>query len=152
MGRPHGLDGSFHVTRPDPDLLDRPLWVRGERVEVERRAGTADRPILRLAGVNTREGAEALRGEPLRVARGDLPPLEEDEVWAHDLVGCQVVDGERRVGTVLRLVGLPSCEALEVDRGPGAEPLLVPLVRDAVRSLDVQARRVDVDLGFLDAD
>ena len=140
------------MTRPEPDLLERPLWLRGERVELERRAGTVDRPILRIAGVRTREAAEALRGEPLRVARTDLPALEEGEVWAHDLAGCVVVDGERRIGEVRRLVGLPSCEALEVQPDSGGEPLLVPLVRDAVRSIDVGQRRVDVDLGFLGAD
>jgi 16S rRNA processing protein RimM len=38
---------------------------------------------------------------------------------------------------------------LEVEREGGGE-LLVPLVRDAVRSVDVAARRIDVDLGFLE--
>ena len=140
------------MTRPDADLLGAPLWIRGERVEIERRAGTPARPILRVAGVASRDAVEALRGEPLRVARADLPALEEDEIWAHDLVGCAVVDGARRVGEVRRLVGLPSCEALEVAREGGGEPLLVPLVRDAIRSLDVPARRIDVDLGFLGED
>jgi 16S rRNA processing protein RimM len=46
------------------------------------------------------------------------------------------------------MVALPSCEALEVER-PGAAELLVPLVRDAVRSVDVAAGVIDVDLGFL---
>jgi 16S rRNA processing protein RimM len=52
------------------------------------------------------------------------------------------------VGEVRRLLALPSCEALEVARGDG-DDLLVPLVRDAVRSVDVQAGVVDVDLDFL---
>jgi 16S rRNA processing protein RimM len=46
---------------------------------------------------------------------------------------------------------LPSVEVLEVIR-EGGEELLVPMVADAVRSIDVAARRVDVDLGFLGAD
>jgi 16S rRNA processing protein RimM len=123
----------------------------GARVELDRRAGRPDRPILRLAGVASREAIEALRGAPLLVARADLPPLEEDEIWAHDLEGCEVVDGARPVGAVRRLIGLPSCEVLEVERPGVAELLLVPMVRDAVRSIDVQARRVDVDLEFLGA-
>jgi 16S rRNA processing protein RimM len=49
---------------------------------------------------------------------------------------------------VRRLLALPSCEVLEVERG-GAPDLLVPLVRDAVRSVDVAARRIDVDSAFL---
>jgi 16S rRNA processing protein RimM len=59
-----------------------------------------------------------------------------------------VFDGERRVGEVLRMVPLPSCEALEVARPDGGE-LLVPMVRDAIRSVDVAARRVEIDLSFL---
>jgi 16S rRNA processing protein RimM len=58
------------------------------------------------------------------------------------------VDGERELGRVRRLVPLPSCEALEVER-VGAPDLLVPLVRDAVRTVDVAAGRIDVDSGFL---
>jgi 16S rRNA processing protein RimM len=58
-----------------------------------------------------------------------------------------VFDRERRVGEVRRMVALPSCEALEV---AGAEhELLVPMVRDAIRSIDLTARRIDVDLAFL---
>jgi 16S rRNA processing protein RimM len=59
-----------------------------------------------------------------------------------------VVDGERHVGEVRRMLPLPSCEALEVTLAEGGE-LLVPMVRDAIRSVDVDARRIDVDLSFL---
>ena len=140
------------MTRPEPDLLEAPLWLAGRRVEIDRRAGTQTKPIMRVAGVAAREAIEALRGEPLLVAHADLPALESEEFWAHDLVGCAVVDGERPVGEVTRLLGLPSVDVLEVTRPGGGDPLLVPLVRDAVRGLDPEARRVDVDLGFLGAD
>ena len=43
---------------------------------------------------------------------------------------------------------LPSVEVLEVDRIDGSL-LLVPLVRDCIRSIDLEARRIDIDLGFL---
>jgi len=52
------------------------------------------------------------------------------------------------VGTVRRLVELPSCEMLEVERAGGGE-LLVPLVTDAVREIDLDRRAIDVDLRFL---
>ena len=76
------------------------------------------------------------------------PALEEGEYWAHELVGCAVVDGERHVGEVRRMLPLPSCEALEVVL-PDERELLVPMVRDAIRSVDVAARRIDVDVSFL---
>jgi len=152
VGRPHGLDGSFHVIRPRADLLAEGavLNVAGASREVVRRAGTDERPILRLAGCEDRDAAEALRGEELRVPRGDAPALEPGEYWAEELEGCRVQDGEVVVGVVRRLVALPSCEALEVAREDDAD-LLVPLVRDAVRTVDPAARRIDVDLRFLGA-
>ena len=48
-----------------------------------------------------------------------------------------------------RLMALPSCECLEVARAGGGADLLVPLVRDAIRTVDVPGRRIDVDLRFL---
>jgi 16S rRNA processing protein RimM len=155
VGRPHGLDGSFHVTRPRPALLDlgRAVRVAGRDLEIVRRSGTDERPILRLAGVQAREGVEALRGEELLVARDTAPDLGEDEWWAEELEGCHVTDGDREVGVVVELLGLPSCEALRVERRePGGRELLVPLVRDAVRSVDVRERRIDVNLAFLGQD
>ena len=152
VGRPHGLDGSFHVTRPRPALLTHgiELSVAGAAAAIVRRAGTDARPILRLDIASDREAAEALRGEELRVARSSAPQLGEGEWWAEDLEGCDVVDGDRAVGVVAQLLELPSCDVLEVTR-VGGDELLVPLVRDAIRSVDVVARRIDIDSAFLGA-
>ena len=149
VGRPHGLDGSFHVIQARPELLVVGAGVRVGEVEraIERRAGTDERPIVRVEGCGDRDAAEELRGAELLVGREQAPALGEDEWWAEDLEGCSVRDGERVVGTVSRLLALPSCEVLEVQR-PG-DPLLVPLVSDAVRTVDVKARTIDIDLRFL---
>jgi 16S rRNA processing protein RimM len=150
VGRPHGLDGSFHVTRPNAQLLRDAVHVLidDSELEITRRAGTERSPILRLAGHDDRSAAEGLRGKDLMVARAEAPELGPDEWWAEDLAGCSVHDGERAVGTVRRLVELPSCEVLEVER-PGGTELLVPLVSDAVREVDLDRRTIDVDLRFL---
>lgn len=152
VGRPHGLDGSFHVTRPRAALLEagRTLIVDGREREIVRRAGSDARPIVRLSGCADRGAAEALRGTDLLVPADEAPALEEDEWWPEQLEGCRVVDGERAVGIVRELRALPSCEVLYVARtGDGGDELLVPLIRDAVRAVDVDARVIDVDLVFL---
>jgi 16S rRNA processing protein RimM len=149
VGRAHGLDGSFHVTSPRPRLLT--LGMPTDLGEIVRRVGTDERPVVRLRGCETREAAEALHGQPLQVALKDAPPLEPGEWWAHELEGLRVTDGDREVGTVRRMLELPSVEVLEVERPNGSE-LLVPMVGDAIRELDMEGRRVDVDLRFLDAD
>lgn len=150
IGKPHGLDGSFYVAEPKPRLLDTGsgLLLRGERTRVAERKGTDQRPIIQLDGVTDREAAEALRGEQLLAAREDAPALDEDEWWEEDLEGCAVFADGREVGVVSRLVALPSCEALEVVR-PGFDALLVPLVSGAVASVNVELRRIEIDLEFL---
>ena len=127
------------------------MRVGGHEAEIVRRVGTDQRPVIRLGGHETRSAAEALNGQLLLVEADRAPPLQEGEYWAHELAGCTVSDGEREVGFVRRMFELPSVEVLEVQR-PDGEDLLVPMVSDAVRSIDVAARRVDIDLGFLGED
>ena len=150
VGRPHGLDGSFRVAQPKPQLLQLGIsvTVAGIEREIVRRGGTDASPILRLSGIDARDALDPLRGQELRVARSAAPPLEDDEYWVEQLEGCVVRDGETEVGVVKRLLDYPSCELLEVRR-EGAGDLLVPLVRDAIRSIDVEARVIEVDLAFL---
>ncbi|MEA2202242.1 MAG: rRNA processing protein RimM [Solirubrobacteraceae bacterium] len=151
VGRPHGLDGSFYVTGSTPRLLKLggSVQVSGMTATIVRRAGTDAKPILRLEGIDDREGAEALRGAELTVHTDDAPVLAEGEWWEHELQGCEVRDGEAHLGTVIRLLELPSCEALEVRPAAGGEPVLVPMVKDAVRSVVPAERRIEVDLDFL---
>ena len=146
VGRPHGLDGSFHVTRPKAQLLQvgAALVVGEIPTRIASRKGTDEHVILRLELASDRDAVGALRGQELLVDAA--PELDEDEYLASDLVGCAVVDGERALGEVTALLALPSCEALELDSG-----LLVPLVRDAVRSVDIERKRIDVDAEFLGA-
>jgi 16S rRNA processing protein RimM len=151
VGRPHGLDGSFHVGNPVAGLLEVGVDVKIDGVthRVDRLAGHDRRLILRLEASEGREAAEGLRGREILVSRAEAPALEDDEWWATDLEGCAVRDGDREVGVVARLLALPSCEVLEVTRQSGGPELLVPLIKDAVRDVDLEERVIDVDLRFL---
>jgi 16S rRNA processing protein RimM len=134
VGRAHGRDGSFYVERPDHELPPGTrVRVAGGEHTVERRAGTGERPLVRLSGV---EDPRSLRGEPLLVEA----ELEEGEWLARDLVGCRV----EGLGTVARVLDGPSCGLLELEDGQ-----LVPLVSAAIESIDVRSRSIRVDRAFL---
>ena len=132
MGRPHGRDGSFYVNAPDSDFeLGSEVSVGGVTTTVERRDGTDAKPLIRLEGIDPREHS----GEPILA---DVP-LGEGEYAAEDLVGCRV----EGVGVVERVVNGPSCDVLEVG------DVLIPFVDDAIVSLDLDARVIEVDRSFL---
>jgi 16S rRNA processing protein RimM len=137
VGRPHGLDGSFHVERPDHPLAEgTAVTVAGSSRVVERRAGTDERPLVRLSGVDDRDAALALRGEPLLVDQ----ELGDGEWLASDLVGLRVEE----LGTVARVLEGASCDILEL-----ADGTLVPLVSDAIQAIDLEAGTISVDREFL---
>ena len=140
VGRAHGLDGSFKVNQPQreftPGLV---VTVAGAERRVERVAGTVRHPLIRLDGIADREAATALGGQALQIAEVE-PPLEEGEFRIDDLVGCEV----EGLGSVQRVLPGSSCDVLELDDG-----VLVPLIADAVKEVDVERRRIEVDRAFL---
>jgi 16S rRNA processing protein RimM len=134
VGKPHGLDGSFYVDRPRHPLPEGvTLTIRGRSHRVSRRAGTDERPLVQLTGI---EDPHRVRGEVMLVE--DV--LEQGEWLAADLVGLEVPG----IGTVARLIDAPSCTVLELDEGT-----LVPLVSDAIVRIDTEAREIHVNRDFL---
>jgi 16S rRNA processing protein RimM len=134
VGKAHGRDGSFYVDAAGHDLPEgTTLTVDGRELRVERRAGTDARPLIRLAGV---EDPLPLRGSALLVE----VELGSGEWLAADLVGCDVAGR----GRVARVLEGPTCSLLELEDGA-----LVPFVSDAVRSVDADAQRIELNERFL---
>jgi 16S rRNA processing protein RimM len=145
VGSAHGRDGSFWVEgaveAAHEALAQGAEVVLGEeRTRVERRAGSSERPLLRIAGIGSRAEAVARRGEAVLVDE-ELAPLGPGEWLVEDLVGARV----EGLGEVRRVLAGASCDLLEV----GEDGLLIPLVADAVVRIDPGARVIEVDRGFL---
>jgi 16S rRNA processing protein RimM len=145
VGRPHGLDGAFVVEDASADpqrfALGAEVLVAGEpaRVEESKRAG--GRLVIRL-------DRRLERGTLLQVPRSALPPPDDDEYYIADLVGLEVVEvGGRRLGKVRDVVHYEANDVLELDSG-----VLLPLVEDCVREVDLEAHRILVSRGFADAE
>ena len=143
VGRPHGLDGAFVVEHASDDegrwVVGATLLVEGEpaTIELTRRVGGARRAI--------RLDRPVERGARLAVPVSELPALEPDSYYAFELVGLEVVDdSDEPLGRVVEVHPGVANDNLELDGG-----VLVPLVEDAIRTIDVDARRIVVRRGFL---
>jgi 16S rRNA processing protein RimM len=99
--------------------------------------------VLAFERVDTREGADALRGLLLTV---DAPASDEPDAWYEsELVGLTAwhVDGHE-LGEVVRL-DTGAAQDLLVVRTPGRGEVLVPFVTAIVPEVDLTGRRVVVD-------
>ncbi len=130
----------------------------GERdyvVESAREHG--GRLLVRLAGVDERDAADALRGSLFVVDSDDLPPIDEpDTYYDHQLEGLHVrTTTGQEVGVVTEVLHTAAGELLAVRGGDGGE-VLVPFVSAIVTSVSLDDRsgkgvvEIDPPEGLLD--
>jgi 16S rRNA processing protein RimM len=143
VGKPHGLGGAFVVegASEDPErfAVGAEVLVAGEQARVEESKRAGGRLVIRL-------DRRPVRGSALEVPRTSLPPTAEGEYYVADLIGLEVVEeGVRSLGTVRDVSSYAANDVLELDSG-----LLLPLVEDCVRQVDLAAGRIVVSRGFAD--
>jgi 16S rRNA processing protein RimM len=86
------------------------------------------------------------RGAELAVPRESLPPTEEDEYYAFELVGLAVEEeGGRALGRVGNVAPGVANDVLELDSG-----LALPLVESCVREVDLERGRIVIAAGFVE--
>ena len=84
------------------------------------------------------------RGTELTVRREELPPTEEGEYYAFELVGLAVTEeGGRELGSVVDVAPGVANDVLELDSG-----FALPLVEACVREIDLDGGRILVATGF----
>jgi 16S rRNA processing protein RimM len=141
VGRPHGIDGAFFVEQPSDDerwwKTGASFLAGGEPVEVVTHRRSSGRPVVKL-------DRDVERGTLLEVERDALPPTEADEYYAFELVGLTVQEETgRELGSVKVVTAGIANDVLELDSG-----VLLPMVEDCVRSVDLDAGRIVVAPGF----
>lgn len=155
FGRAHGLAGEVRLKSytEDPKAIGGygPLATGDGRsfTLTSLRQAAGDQPdllVARVAGVTTREGAEALNRIPLHVAREALaPPADEDEFYLADLIGLAVEGPDGPIGRVVGVPDYGSGELLEIAPEGGGRTFLLPFTKRHVPVIDIAGGRVVVD-------
>lgn len=149
IARPHGVRGELrvHLFNPDSTLLEELgevfLRPKGQSPSLVEIAGTRRGPkalLMHLAGVESREAADALRGSILCVPRSALPKLEEGEFYLADLIGLVAYEGSDPIGSVVEVLDYPSVECLRVQVEAGY--LEVPMLPRWLERIDLADGKV----------
>jgi 16S rRNA processing protein RimM len=161
--RTHGLRGQV-VAELDVDDVEEYLDL--EEVFVERPVGSGklfrfaverlspqagSRVLLKLKNVLTVEDAEQFRGLKLFLPLEELPELEDDQFYFHDVIGFTVVDANLgKLGTVETFYELPEQDLLAMSY-QGKE-VLIPVVDELIQHADEDSKELHVTLpdGLLD--
>jgi 16S rRNA processing protein RimM len=119
---------------------------RSFRLTLTGGAGAANGMVIaRIDGVSDRNGAEALKGLRLYVARAALPPTEEGEYYRADLIGLRA---ERRDGSVYGQVvdvqNYGAGDLLEIERADG-ETEYLPFTLATAPLVDIPRGRLVVE-------
>src|ERR1700694_3860979 len=137
--RARGIKGelaAFPLTE-HPERL-KTVYVREKPLEVERAWTHKDRLILKFRGVDTRTDAEKREGAEVSIPAEERPPAPDGEYYLSDLVGCEVFDGNRRIGIVTGWQDHGGPALLEVG------DLLIPFAKSICVAIDVKNRRISV--------
>ncbi len=106
------------------------------------------RAIFKFRGVDSISDAERLRGLEVRIPRDERLELPEGEYYRSDLIGFEVVERltEHRLGVLAEWLDYGGAPLLRVEPEGSGEELLIPFARSICVRIDLDGRRVLVDL------
>ncbi|OHD24712.1 MAG: 16S rRNA processing protein RimM [Spirochaetes bacterium GWB1_59_5] len=152
LGAPHGVEGRIRLVSfsgenehllklKEATLKSTDARVLKVRIESAREFG--DGALLKFAGYDSPEAVHVLAGMELWAPRDKASPLDEDQYYYADLVGCTIVVGEKTVATVIAVCDGGGGDLLEVKKTDGGSSY-VPFRKEFVGKVDIQARRVEL--------
>ncbi len=149
----HGLKGAlrFRPDNPDSDTLEQVKRVFLERDGASREFRvTAMAPLnattrrVTLEGIADINAAESLKGAVVMVATEDVPAAKPGEFYYYEAIGCEVflTDGSR-LGAIEEIFSNGAHDVWVVR--DAEREVLVPVIEDVVKTIDLPARRVTIE-------
>lgn len=147
----HGLRGEVKAAAwtDTPDVfedLERVYAKKEIPLTIRRVKYQKNNLILQFAELSTIEEAEALKNTILYADRADLGELPEGVYYIADLIGMTVQDEDgEKLGTIKEVLQTGANDVYVVRREEKKD-LLIPVIEDAVKGVDLEKRTVTVTL------
>ena len=121
------------------------LFVGDTATQVQKARKYKKGIVLKLEGIDDRNQAEALMGQPLLVPEEDVPPLPEGDYYYFQILDMQVWTREDEfLGTIQEILHTGSNDVYVVRQQK--QEVLVPALEDVILEVDVKKQRMVVDL------
>ncbi len=151
----HGIRGEVRVL-PTTDFVDerfapqQKLYLQGTgapiELTIERSRQHKGFILVKFVGYDNINDVESFRNHELMVSAADQQPLEDGQYYYHQIIGLTVktVAGEE-LGKVKEILAPGANDVWVVER-PGKADLLLPVIDDVVKQVDLDNGQVLVEL------
>lgn len=156
----HGLRGEVKVF-PTTDDVNRfkklkKCFIRTDKGDIEVEKNTCkffkNMVILSFKEFNSINDIEKYKGCDLYVTRENAVPLKEDEFYISDIIGAMVyVENGEKLGELSDVLKTGANDVFVV-KLPDKKEVLIPVIKEFVPEMDIEAKRITVRLmkGMLD--
>ena len=143
LGKVRGLNGTLKII-PLTDFEGRfddltEIFVDGNLRQIEHVLHIGDEIFVKFKGIDERESAKTLTNKILTVPRSQAAPLDEGEYYTFDIIGCEVFEGEKKIGVVIDVLKTGSNDVFQVS---GDKEILIPALKSVVQKIDITAKKI----------
>ena len=140
----HGIKGEVKVMcwLDDPEMLcefDRCV-IDGKEVEIEQCRVQKTCNLMKLAGIDTMDDAQAMRGKKIMLYREDI---DDEVIFAAELMGMEVFADGVQIGKIRDVLDYPGNVVYVVK---GQHEYMIPAVKAFILNTDMENIRMDVKL------
>ena len=123
------------------------VYVDEEPMKIQHVRMQKNMVILKLEGIDDRNGAEQIRGSEIFITEADLPELPDGEFYIRDLIGMAVIDAANgeTIGTVRDVIQNTAQDIFDVQTSAGKQAL-IPNVPEFIIDIDAEKREIKVKL------
>ena len=149
----HGLRGEVKIVTwtDSPEVFEELKFViakmRGEetRLDIKNIKYQKNNIIVAFSQLTSIEEAEKLKNAVLLVPREELGELPEGVYYIADLIGCEVLDNNGKIGDLVDVCSTGSNDVYDIKR-EGKKNLLVPIIDGVLQSVDIDNKKIIIEI------
>ena len=108
--------------------------------------------LVKFVGIDSIEEAEKLKNLQIKIDSENIGELEENEYYFHEIIGCEVFDENgKSLGETSEIL-TPGANDVWVIKSQNGKEILIPYIEDVVKKIDVENKKIDIEVmeGLID--